>query len=355
MKLAVFLTFAPLVFVLSNFEVTFSTNYILLGKTRKKDLPFEATRFGNWTNNATVQVSVKNYKILNVEPSFIFVEPYNKSYNLSFEGKSIGHTKVDIFSEVENVRITHWQLVVDVYKYYSLYCISRILFWAYIILLTIAFYSQIVLNYKRKSVIGLSFDAILFFVVEHATFFIFYFGLNYLSSNQDDQFKAFPSYFLMLKQGSMIYNINGLVVISIITVQCFLYESGNQKVSVYAKTVFTLILLFALFFMAWRGFRLTKWLNRVYSFLVIIVSAFKFFPQIFLNYKRKSTKGLSMVFVNFKLLGGILILLQLMLDSFNFGDWSLIFKIPIMIAVAIINITLSVFILIQRYYLYKIK
>ena len=66
------------------------------------------------------------------------------------------------------------------------------------------------------------------------------------------------------------------------------------------------------------------WIDTIYAFgyVKIIATTVKYCPQVYMNYKRKSTVGWSIWQILLDFTGGILSLLQLVIDSALQADWS---------------------------------
>jgi cystinosin len=66
------------------------------------------------------------------------------------------------------------------------------------------------------------------------------------------------------------------------------------------------------------------WIDSVYAlgYVKIIATIVKYCPQVYLNYQRKSTTGWSIWQILLDLIGGVLSLLQLIIDSALQADWS---------------------------------
>ena len=66
------------------------------------------------------------------------------------------------------------------------------------------------------------------------------------------------------------------------------------------------------------------WIDVIYTigYIKLIVTFVKYIPQAWFNFKRKSTLGWSIDQVLFDVTGGILSLLQLLIDASFQGDWS---------------------------------
>lgn len=79
----------------------------------------------------------------------------------------------------------------------------------------------------------------------------------------------------------------------------------------------------------------------------------KYAPQSWLNYRRKSTQGLSIVMFTLDFVGAILSLVQLAIDSASGNDWSAILANPAKFALGNVTIFFDVLSFYQHYYLYR--
>lgn len=66
------------------------------------------------------------------------------------------------------------------------------------------------------------------------------------------------------------------------------------------------------------------WLLSIYSlgYVKLICTVIKYCPQVYVNYKRKSTEGWSINQILLDFTGGVLSLAQLLIDSALQADWS---------------------------------
>lgn len=85
----------------------------------------------------------------------------------------------------------------------------------------------------------------------------------------------------------------------------------------------------------------------------VLVTVFKYVPQAWLNYKRQSTVGWSIVTILLDLNGGILSLLQLVLDSSLQDDWSGITGNPVKLLLGNVTIIFDFIFIVQHYILYR--
>ncbi|CAM9247864.1 unnamed protein product, partial [Choristocarpus tenellus] len=73
----------------------------------------------------------------------------------------------------------------------------------------------------------------------------------------------------------------------------------------------------------------------------------KYFPQVFLNMRRRSTTGWNVWNVILDLTGGILSVLQLVLDCYNVGDWSGILGYPVKFGLGFVSVFFDLIFLAQ--------
>jgi cystinosin len=63
------------------------------------------------------------------------------------------------------------------------------------------------------------------------------------------------------------------------------------------------------------------WLIQAFGFVKMSITLVKYTPQVYLNWKRKSTEGFSLPGVLLDISGGVLSFLQMFLMSFHSGKW----------------------------------
>ena len=83
-----------------------------------------------------------------------------------------------------------------------------------------------------------------------------------------------------------------------------------------------------------------------------MLTVFKYLPQAVANYRRKSTVGWAINQVLLDTAGGILSLLQLVIDSALQADWSGLTGNPVKFGLANISLLFDVVFLVQHYLLY---
>ena len=79
----------------------------------------------------------------------------------------------------------------------------------------------------------------------------------------------------------------------------------------------------------------------------------KYVPQAWANYQRKSTAGWSIDQILLDVVGGVLSIAQLVIDSSLQSDWSGITGNPVKLGLGNISIVFDVVFMVQHYILYK--
>jgi hypothetical protein len=96
---------------------------------------------------------------------------------------------------------------------------------------------------------------------------------------------------------------------------------------------------------------------QVYAtgYVKLIITLIKFLPQIYTNHLRQSTAGWSIEQVLLDLVGGILSIAQLLIDSSLQNDWSGLTGNPVKFALGNISFVVDAVFMLQHYVLYRGK
>ncbi|XP_064438387.1 cystinosin isoform X2 [Mirounga angustirostris] len=195
--------------------------------------------------------------------------------------------------------------------------INQVIGWIYFVAWSISFYPQVITNWRRKSVIGLSFD----FVALNLTGFVAY----------------------------SVFNI-GLLWVPYI-------KRGNQHVSWPAVSFLVLSWVFVLITVVLAAVGVIPWLRFLFcfSYIKLAVTLVKYFPQAYMNFYYKSTEGWSIGNVLLDFTGGSFSLLQMFLQSYNNEQWTLIFGDPTKFGLGLFSIFFDIVFFIQHFCLYRKK
>ncbi|BBN04450.1 cystinosin [Marchantia polymorpha subsp. ruderalis] len=201
----------------------------------------------------------------------------------------------------------------------SLYVFYLTLGWFAFAVWSVSFYPQVLLNYRRKSVTGLTFDFLVFNFTKHSSYLIYNASL-YFSPVVQQQYrdKYGKSELIPVAPSDVAFSIHAVLLTAITLFQVCIYERGQQKVSKPAIGITTVAWGSAvvLLFMAWpKGDWL--WLVSGFNIIQLVMTAIKYIPQAWFNYQRKSTVGWSIGNIILDLSGGTANIFQMAIQSID--------------------------------------
>jgi cystinosin len=97
------------------------------------------------------------------------------------------------------------------------------------------------------------------------------------------------------------------------------------------------------------------WLDFLYycSYIKLAITLIKYIPQAVMNYRRQSTVGWSIGNILLDFTGGMLSMLQMILDSYNFDDWASIFGDPTKFGLGLFSVMFDILFILQHYVFYR--
>lgn len=107
-------------------------------------------------------------------------------------GRHQGHLVVTARSEQVNVSSIYDFLLIDIARSRTLNVFIQLVGWVYFFAWSISFYPQIILNFRRQSVIGLNFDFLALNLLGHSCYSIFNVYLYTSHEIQEDYYKRHP-------------------------------------------------------------------------------------------------------------------------------------------------------------------
>jgi cystinosin len=91
----------------------------------------------------------------------------------------------------------------------------------------------------------------------------------------------------------------------------------------------------------------------VLGYVKLLATFVKYIPQAYVNFKRKSTRGWSIGQILFDITGGVLSIMQLVIDASFQGDWSGITGNPLKFGLGCVSICFDIIFITQHYVLYR--
>lgn len=273
-------------------------------------------------------------------------------------GKNAGHVTLGLnssssqFSNIKDVftriSVVHSSILIT---------INAVIGWFYFVAWSVSFYPQVYINWKRKSVIGLNFDFLLYNITGFLAYGFFNVGMFWVSSVKDEYTQQHPRGINPVQLNDVIFTIHAVLVTLVTIFQCFIYNRGNQKLSKICLLLVIGAWLFAGCALVVTLVHKITWLTYLYyfSYIKLGVTLIKYIPQAWMNYRRKSTLGWSIGNVLLDFTGGSLSLLQMFLLAYNSDDWGSIFGDPTKFGLGFFSILFDILFIIQHYCLYRGK
>lgn len=234
--------------------------------------------------------------------------------------------------------------------------LSTTIGWSYFVMWSVSFWPQVIINYLRKSVVGLSFD----YVALNLLGFSCYSAYNcayYWSPSVREQYKAQYGSYPAVQSNDVFFGLHAVIATLVTLGQMAIYERGEQKVTKYGIFLLTGISLSAIIagILAGIGKISIITLLLTLSYLKLTISLTKYAPQAVLNWQRKSTEGWSIHNVLLDFAGGSLSVAQLVMDCTVTSDWSGVQGDPVKFGLGFTSMVFDVVFMIQHYILYPQK
>ncbi|KAI9137067.1 PQ loop repeat-domain-containing protein [Paraphysoderma sedebokerense] len=211
--------------------------------------------------------------------------------------------------------------------------ISKILGWTYFLAWSISFYPQIILNFKRKSVEGLSLDFLVYNILGFTCYSIYTTSFYFSHTVQEQYQWRNNGESNLVQTNDVVFAVHALVLTIATGVQAWRFKTRRHHPSRVCKAVVSVAFLLAGMILLATAAQLNLPLNTVGKIetldmvyfcgnLKLLMTFVKYSPQAYLNFRRKSTIGWSIHNIILDFTGGILSLLQLFLDAYliSLGD-----------------------------------
>ncbi|EDO46894.1 predicted protein, partial [Nematostella vectensis] len=245
-------------------------------------------------------------------------------------------------------------VTVRVVHYAPLTIINAVIGWIYFAAWSVSFYPQVILNWKRKSVIGLNFDFVCYNLTGFVAYGLFNIGMFWIPLVQQQYEAKHPNGVNPVQTNDVFFTLHAIVLTIITGIQACIYERGDQRVSKVCMVLVGGCVLFSVVALFVTIFNEITWLTYLYyfSYIKIGVTLIKYIPQAYMNYRRKSTVGWSIGNVLLDFTGGSFSLLQMFLLAYNNDDWRSIFGDFTKFGLGFISIVFDILFIVQHYALY---
>ncbi|XP_054790048.1 cystinosin homolog isoform X2 [Prosopis cineraria] len=227
----------------------------------------------------------------------------------------------------------------------------QVLGWSTFFSWAISCYPQIVLNFRRKSVVGLNLDYEILNLTKHLSYLIHNASLYFSSVIQKHFEKYGFEQMIPVAANDVAFSTHSAIMTSIV-----LSQRGSQKFSMYAIGIVSVVLFIAAicFFIALHD-NSWLWLISIFNSIQVCMTLIKYMPQAFMNFLRKSTDGFSIGGVLLDFSGGIFNYSQMAVQSIDQGSWVNFFGTVGKVFISLVTIFYDSVLLFQHYVLYPGK
>ncbi|XP_015878979.2 cystinosin homolog [Ziziphus jujuba] len=219
---------------------------------------------------------------------------------------------------------------------------------------SISFYPQVILNFRRKSVVGLNFDFVVLNLTKHSSYLI-YNATLYFSSAVQKQYLEKYGYGEMIPVAAndVAFSAHAVLLTAITLFQIAIYERGPQKVSKITIAIVSAVWLGAgvCVFIALPNHS-WLWLISVFNSIQVFMTLIKYIPQAIMNFTRKSTDGFSIGNILLDFTGGIANYLQMAVQSIDQNSWVNFYGNIGKTLLSLISIFFDLLFMCQHYLLY---
>ncbi|KAL0549514.1 hypothetical protein IC582_013998 [Cucumis melo] len=197
----------------------------------------------------------------------------------------------------------------------------QVLGWISIICWAFSGYPQLLLNFRRKSVVGLSFDYVVLNFTKQASYLIYNATLFFSPIVQKQYFDKYGyDQMVPVALSDVFFPSHAILLIFVVTLQIVFFERGNQKVSKAAIGIFVSVWFFAACcVLIASSTHSWLWLISMFNSIQVFMTLIKCSPQAFMNFSRKSTVGFSIDPIVLDLIGGVTTLVQMSVQSIDQG------------------------------------
>jgi len=153
----------------------------------------------------------------------------------------------------------------------------------------------------------------------------------------------------------VFFAVHAVAATIVIIIQIFIYERGGQKLSKVCLGLSGSGILSIIIVAILAAANVVQWLFFFYylSYIKLAISFIKYCPQVFLNFKRKSTEGWNIWNVLLDFTGGLLSVAQLMFDAWRKDDWKGTIGDPVKFGLGFLSMAFDIIFMVQHYILYR--
>lgn len=220
---------------------------------------------------------------------------------------------------------------------------------------SISFYPQVILNYRRKRVVGLNFDFVVLNLTKHSSYLIYNVSLYFSKAVQLQYYEKFGfDQMIPVAANDVAFSIHAVLLTAFLLFQIAIYDRGAQKVSKISIGIVSVVwfsaalcLLITLQSHSWL------WLVSIFNNIQVLMTVIKYIPQAYMNFGRKSTDGFSIGNILLDFCGGMTNFAQMAVQSIDQDSWVNFYGNIGKILLSLVSIFFDLVFICQHYVLYS--
>ncbi|TIB74858.1 hypothetical protein E3Q23_02562 [Wallemia mellicola] len=226
--------------------------------------------------------------------------------------------------------------------------LSNILGWSYVTSWCLSFYPQLIVNYKRKRVDGVSIDFLYLNVLGFLCLTIYNLAFLYSDTVKEEYKARHNGNDSTVQFNDALFAMHAFTLSVVGVIQSLVYprSKSQQSVSITSGTTIWVVVdgFFVLSLFVYLGWWSLELIDLLYflSGVKLYVTNISHTSQMLHNYRRKSTVGFSIFNILFDFVGGFLSLLQLIVDSVGSGDLTGIIGNPIKLSLSLVTLVFDI-------------
>lgn len=142
--------------------------------------------------------------------------------------KLAGHAEIvcQVSKKPKNISIDDSQayISIDIGKSPTFDVIINVVGWIYFVAWSLSFYFQVILNYQRKSVVGLDFDFVALNLLGFTCYTIFNFTLMFSRDVQKEYYEKNTYARIPVEYNDLFFSLHAFVLTLVTVIQCLIYE-----------------------------------------------------------------------------------------------------------------------------------
>ncbi|KAI4339516.1 hypothetical protein MLD38_024455 [Melastoma candidum] len=233
----------------------------------------------------------------------------------------------------------------------------QVLGWTAFVTWSVSFYPQVILNFRRKSVVGLNFDFVVLNLTKHSSYLIYNCVLYFSRAVQEQYYNKYGhGQIIPVAANDVAFSIHAVLLTAITLLQIAIYDRGTQKISRISIVIVVAVWSAAAvcFFVA-LPHNSWLWLISVFNTIQVIMTLIKYIPQAVMNFARKSTDGFSIGNILLDFVGGMANYAQMAVQSVDQGSWVNFYGNIGKTLLSFISIFFDLLFMLQHYILYPSK